>query len=209
MTETWFPIEIIRTKIERRQETLDAVLPHLEQLWAQHDALIPPWISSGGTYSTFPRNDKMDIAGKLLHEHPAMADAVEQIMIQVKEYWKVLGLDPSLTPVIQNMWAQRYIDGVGDKHNHPEFLIAGGLYLHVSGPQKIVFENPIALLYQPELVSAFDKDKLDVTIDLELSDLILWPGWMNHTITAEKPADWTSGPTRITLPFMVNGVRND
>lgn len=206
MILNWFPNKVIRRKITLRQQTLDGILPRLEELWAQHDALIPPWISSGGTYSTYPRNDTLDPEGRLLHLNPAMADVMSEIQSVLEEYWELLELDQNLKPAVQVMWAQRYVDGIGDKHNHPEFIISGGLYLHISGTQKIMFEHPAAMLYQPELVSLIDHDNLEETIELEIGDLLLWPGWINHTITAEKPADWVSGPTRITLPFMVTGI---
>jgi len=206
MILNWFPNKIFRKKITLRQETLDGILPRLEALWAQHDALIPPWISSGGTYSTYPRHQTMDPEGRILHLNPAMAAVMAEIQIYLEEYWALSQLNKNFKPVVCEMWAQRYIDGVGDKHNHPEFIISGGLYLHISGTQKIMFEHPSAMLYQPELVPLIDPANLEETIELEMGDLLLWPGWMNHTITAEKPVGWVEGPTRITLPFMVAGV---
>lgn len=105
------------------------------------------------------------------------------------------------------MWGQSYISGIGFMHNHSEFSIAGGLYLECQGLQQMVFEHPHALLYPSHIRSTFAKEALEITIDVEEGDLILWPGWMNHMVLAQAPADWPNNyGSRISLPFMINGV---
>jgi hypothetical protein len=51
MIDQWFPSPIIRTKISNSRKILNDILPYLNKLWEQPDALIPPWIgtSTGGT----------------------------------------------------------------------------------------------------------------------------------------------------------------
>lgn len=213
MIYQWFPNPIIHVKIDNSKEILNAILPYLNELWAQPDALIPPWIGTstgdGVNYSTFPTNERMDPGGRKLQEREEMQPAVTQLMEHVKEYWKLLNLDPTMTPVITDMWCQTYISGIGFKHNHDEYLIGGGLYLECKGKQQMIFESPIPMLYQKHLLDAFPQESLDITLDVEEGDLILWPGWMNHTVVAEAPEGWPNNRgSRISLPFMINGVRN-
>ena len=212
MIYNWFPSPIIHTKIGNSREILNAILPYLNELWSQPDALIPPWIgtSTGSSinYSTFPTNDTMDPGGRSLHTRPEMQDAVTQLMTHVNEYWKLMKLDPAMNPVITDMWCQTYISGTGFKHNHDEYLIGGGLYFECNGKQQMIFESPIPMLYQPHLLDAFPQESLEVTVDLEEGDLILWPGWMNHTVVAQAPEGWPNNyGSRISLPFMINGIK--
>jgi hypothetical protein len=211
MIEYWFPSPIIRTKISNSREILNDLLPYLNELWTQPDALIPPWIgtSTGGhpNYSSFPTKETMDQGGKLLHQRSEMKDAIDQIMPHVLDYFNLLKVDKNLKPEITDMWCQTYISGIGFMHNHSEFLIGGGLYLECQGLQQMVFEHPHALLYEPHIRSSFPKESLEITVDVEEGDLILWPGWMNHMVVAQAPAGWPNNyGSRISLPFMINGV---
>jgi uncharacterized protein (TIGR02466 family) len=201
-----FPNYIYRKKVTGYQKALEDIKSHLDELWSQEDAMVPPWISKGEeTYSTYPKNDRLDPNGNQLHHHPAMKEIMLQINDMIREYQKVLELDESLEFYINEMWSQKYINGIGKSHNHPEYLISGGLYLLVEGTQRITMEDPAVLLFNQELIPYFKKERLKKVIDLEEGDVLLWPGWMNHEIEAIKPKDWnTKNPTRITMPFMVN-----
>lgn len=201
-----FPNYIYRKKVTGYQKALKDIKSHLDELWSQEDAMVPPWISKGEeTYSTYPKNDRLDPNGNQLHLHPAMKEIIPQINDMIREYQKVLELDESLEFYINEMWSQKYINGIGKNHNHPEYLISGGLYLLVEGTQRITMEDPAVLLFNQELIPYFKKERLKKVIDLEEGDVLLWPGWMNHEIEAIKPKDWnTKNPTRITMPFMVN-----
>lgn len=201
-----FPNYIYRKKVTGYQKALEDIKSHLDELWSQEDAMVPPWISKGEeTYSTYPKNDRLDPRGNQLHLHPAMKEIMPQINDMIREYQKVLELDESLEFYINEMWSQKYINGIGKNHNHPEYLISGGLYLLVEGNQRITMEDPAVLLFNQELIPYFKKERLKKVIDLEEGDVLLWPGWMNHEIEAIKPKDWnTKDPTRITMPFMVN-----
>lgn len=196
---------LYRAKVERYKETLEAMTPLLNELFWQHDGLIPPWISTGWTRSTFPRYSYMNPVGAALHTVPEMSDMMDQLQTHLIEYCKLLGLNTKYTPQVDVMWAQRYIEGVGDNHNHTSHLISGGLYLLVEGEQTIYFDNPATQLYDSNLLDKFDEEQLRKKIILEPGDIILWPGWMNHQIEAKKPKNWNGGATRITVPLMANG----
>mgnify|MGYP003641063965 FL=1 len=203
--ENIFGAPLYRAKVEKYKETLEAMTPLLNELFWQHDGLIPPWISTGWTRSTFPRYSHMNPIGRALHTVPQMSDMMDQLQTHLTEYWKLLGLNTKYTPYVDVMWAQRYIEGVGDNHNHPDHLISGGLYLLIKGEQTIYFDNPATQLYNSDLLNKFDREQLRKKIILEPGDIILWPGWINHEIIAKKPSIWDGGATRITIPFMVNG----
>jgi hypothetical protein len=207
MIKNIFSTYLYRVKFHEYQKTYKKILPILEKLWSQDTALIPPWISTGWTRSSFPRLSTMDPIGKRLDTVPEMAEAMDFIYNSCEEYFKLLNIRSDLKPDIQEMWAQRYVEGVGDNHNHTKYLLGGGLYLLVEGEQTITFEHPSVSLYEKSLLTDFDQTALTETILLEPGDLILWPGWMNHQIVAKKPNNWKSGPTRITLPFMANGLQ--
>lgn len=203
--ENIFGAPLYRAKAENYKETLEEMTPLLNELFWQHDGLIPPWISTGWTRSTFPRYSHMNPIGKKLHTVLEMSSMMEQLQFHLNKYWKLLGLDTKYTPYVDVMWAQRYIEGVGDNHNHINHLVSGGLYLLVKGEQTIYFDNPATQLYNPKILDRFNDGELRRKIILEPGDIILWPGWMNHEIEAKKPADWDGGATRITVPFMANG----
>lgn len=202
MFEDRYPI--YRNKLTCIQETTQGILPYLETLWNQHDALVPPWVATGGAFSTFPKKEGMDINGKLLHQHPAMSNAINEISTMIDTYWQEINLSQKYKPEIDVMWAQRYIIGEGHNHNHPEYVISGGLYLHVSGKQKITMQTASVSLYNKEVHSALDKTHWD--IDLEIGDVLIWPGWMYHSISSVAPENHDGSPTRITMPFMVKAV---
>lgn len=185
-------------------ETKQKIVPYLEELWSQHDALVPPWIATGGAFSTFPKHEGMDANGKLLHQHPDMIDAVKEIYDMIDAYWQELKLSKKYRPEIDIMWAQRYVDGYGDNHNHPEYVISGGLYLHSIGEQKVTMESAAVTLYNKELVDILDEPKSN--IDVAEGDVWLWPGWMYHSISSVAPEDHDGSATRMTMPFMVKAV---
>lgn len=206
MIQNIFPSYLYRVKYLDYKKTYEKVLPKLNELWNQYDALIPPWISTGWTRSSFPRKPGMDPVGKRLDTLPEMQEAMVTVYEACEEYFKLLKINDNLKPDVQEMWAQRYTEGIGDNHNHTKYVLGGGLYLLVEGEQTITFENPSVSLYDDHLLKDFEPDALRQTILLEPGDLILWPGWMNHLIEAKKPNNWNGGATRITLPFMANGI---
>ncbi len=201
----WFGNPIYRTKLENYKDVYNIIIDDLNKLFYQDDGLVPPWISTGFTRSTFPRYEHMDPNGKLLFQNPKLKETMEHIQELLKEYWTMLNLNSNYDPNVEVMWAQRYETGIGDNHNHPNHLIGGGLYLLVEGEQTITFDHPSKSLYNKKLMPLFQQESLRETILLEPGDIIFWPGWMYHEIEAKTPQSWKKGdPTRITLPFMVN-----
>lgn len=203
--ENLFGSPLYTAKVTGYDETLTAMTALLDELFWQHDGLIPPWISTGWTRSTFPRYEHMNPIGKKLHTVPEMASMMEQINFHLCKYWKILGLDEKYSPYVDVMWGQRYVEGVGDNHNHTNHLVSGGLYLLVKGEQTIYFDHPGTQLYNPKLLNRFNKETLRKKLVLEPGHIVLWPGWMNHEIVAKKPSNWNDDATRITIPFMANG----
>lgn len=207
MIENLFPTYLLYKKFENYKITYEKVKPKLNELFNQKNGLVPPWISTGWTRSTFPRTQGMDPIGKTLDKLPEMKEATQFILDACQEYFHILKVKKNLKPEIKEMWAQRYTEGIGDTHNHTASLVGGALYLHTEGEQTINFENHLLAIYDRHLLSSFQSDAFSYTFKLEAGDLLLWPGWMNHSIQAKLPYNWNNDATRISMPFMAIGVK--
>lgn len=206
MIQNLFPTYLLHKKFKDYKLTNKKVIPILNELFNQKNALVPPWISTGWTKSTFPRVQGMNPIGKKLDILPEMKEATEAMLDACQEYFDLLKVSKKYKPELQEVWAQRYTEGRGDVHNHTKSLVGGALYLHVEGEQTITFENHLLHLYDSNLLSSFESESFSYTVKLEAGDLLVWPGWMNHSIEAKLPDNWNDDATRITVPFMAIGV---
>jgi uncharacterized protein (TIGR02466 family) len=184
MIEELFPIKIYRGHINGVPEIYEKVKPKLQKLWDQPDSILPPWIVDGTVYATFPRYQEMDSNG-LIQEWPEMQPIVQEVYRMANEYYALMKFDPAYEPYIDSMWANCYTPGAtGLSHNHPEMVISGGFYFNCTpGQGNIIMEHPLTeqILNHP-VDPEFSKPLVEKEYIVETGDLILWPGWFNHTI---------------------------
>lgn len=143
------------------------LMPRLEKLWAHPDAQVPSWATNGVVYNTFPRTPEMDPDG-FAQEWPEMSEVMPLINNMIQEYYNQLGLNPDEEPYIYQMWIHCHTPGAdGIEHDHPEFIMSGGMYFQLE-------------LDQSNLV--VDNKEYSV----QTGDIMFWPGDVLHTVLPNK-----------------------
>jgi hypothetical protein len=177
-------IKIYRGRIEGVADIFNQIKPKLQKLWDQPDSILPPWIVDGTVYATFPRHQEMDSNG-LIQNWPEMLPIMKEIYCMINDYYTEMNFDTAYEPYVDAMWANCYTPGsTGLSHNHPEMIISGGFYFDcTAGQGNIIIEPPSA-----------DHSELEVVT----GDVILWPGWLNHTIKKN-----TFNYNRVSVGLMV------
>lgn len=115
-------------------------------------------------------------------------------------YWKELGFDETITPKINEMWANKYEkDSFIDLHNHSPVNITVSFYL--SKPKdsgNIVFEHPLETLLKHQPIALDNVNNyhnwFQKEVEVNEGDVVMFPGWLRHKTTPSN-----SSQSRIIL----------
>lgn len=86
------------------------------------------------------------------------------------------------------------------KHHHADHLLGGTYYLDVPDDSgKIAFYNPNPYMYYQNQKQN-NPFISDIAVHTRNGDLLIWPGWIDHEISANN----TSDKTRLTISFCLD-----
>ena len=188
-----FAIPVVHGRTTGAEAAWELIKPKVEALWAEPGAVLPDWIIPGGVNCTYTGPNGF------INFWPEMQPIMDQINAMVKEYYKLLNLDPAFEPYVDEMWVNDVPAGcVGEMHDHPEWPIAGSFYFFTEPDQgSIEIENPAIKLMtvHPRDPNSDNSDILK-TFVVNTGDVFLWPGWLRHHVVANK-----EGRNRISCGF--------
>jgi uncharacterized protein (TIGR02466 family) len=192
-----FAVPIYQGRTTGAEEMWELIEPKVTALWANPEALLPDWICRGVRCTTNP--DEYSKGEGFINRWPEMKPIMDQIEPMVKEYYKMLNLDPAFEPYVDQMWVNNVPLGAqGELHDHPEYPIAGGFYFRAGPGNSILIEHPAINLIT---ASARDPNCDDSDIlkyqPVSTNDVLLWPGWLRHCLVANE-----EGPNRISCGFI-------
>lgn len=188
-----FAIPVAHGRTTGAEETWEIIKPKVEALWAGPNSVLPDWIIPGGVNCTYSGQNGF------INFWPEMQPIMDQINVMVKEYYKLLNLDPAFEPYVDEMWVNNVPAGcVGQMHDHPEWPIAGSYYFFTEPDQgSIEIENPaIKLINMHPRDPNCDNTDILKTYVVNTGDVFLWPGWLRHHVVANK-----TGRNRISCGF--------
>lgn len=192
-----FPIPIYHGRTTGAAEMWELIKPKVEQLWSNSEALLPDWICKGVRCTTNPA--EYSNGEGFINRWPEMKPIMDQIEPMVREYFKILNLDPAYEPYIDQMWVNNVPLGAqGELHDHPEYSIAGGFYFRAGPGNSVLIENPTI-----DAFATMPRDPNNQSADLytyqpvTTNDVLLWPGWLRHCLVANQV-----GENRISCGFI-------
>jgi uncharacterized protein (TIGR02466 family) len=191
MIQNLFSLPIYKTNIFDSTVDFESIRSVVDNEFEKIDINIS--LEKNGGVSTYGTNKK-------LHSHPAFEELNKLIMYHVNLYWKVLDINDGLSPVIDECWTNKHINGsFTDLHSHSMHPIVVSFYL--AAPKdcgNIVFVNPMeyAITHIPYNYPV--EDKINTSIYIESGDIVLFPGWLRHKTETSK-----TNEDRIVITFNI------
>jgi uncharacterized protein (TIGR02466 family) len=124
-------------------------------------------------------------------------------VVHIAKHQAAMGMKPPNKIKLTNMWFNvNPPGGYQGRHHHAKNLLGGTYYISVPrGSGKIGFFNPNPFAYYNNQAP---REKFLLVTDFDITpsdgDLLIWPGWMDHEISANSTKD----QDRITVSFAID-----
>jgi|TARA_B110000908_G_scaffold70802_1_gene85443 uncharacterized protein (TIGR02466 family) len=163
----WFPTETARAVLDLDH---DAIAKHTIDFMDLQDSYT--------TYHDYERNQEWQ-------KHPEVQKLMVDILEATKQYMDKTSRKPWKQDPILFIWANVYKEH--DEHGahiHPRSLVSGTYYCtEDESHSSIRFDSP---LINHKMHDTQDIDRSFLSIKPNKGDMLLWPSWLTHRVSAQK-----------------------